>query len=332
MTKQINQPRLSFLLAAIAIVLACGAFPGAAVAQDDKSISARYGSREPRTCEDTKAPARGAITAAFALKYLNCQMDYVSGGGDLYLVENVKVEVGGGIPYAAIMGQRSLSEIDVKHPVYPIRGSLLRYQCQNRLTAARVPDANCNTYNEPKATGYCYKTTFGDWSCYMNDPAGNNAANISHDVPPPKGANNDAGDKTLTKDKPVETNPKQPVNPKNTPQNTGTKNAPDAAERNEDGFPKPDFSELEKYFEIVKYEYNPVDGRVTFVLKAKKQTNIFRWYLTAYDADGVKISETSFNGNVVSPEIGEPTRIYSFAPNEREIKRVTRIAFVRKLD
>lgn len=332
MKKQTTQSRLSLLLATIAIVLTFGAF-GAAVAQENKSIFERYGSREPRTCEDTKAPAKGAITAALALKYLNCQMDYVSGGGDLYLVENVKVEVGGGIPYAAIMGQRSLSEIDVKHPVYPIRGSLLRYQCQNRLTAARLPDANCNTSNEPKATGYCYKTTFGDWRCYMNDPAANNAANIRHDVPPPKGEKNVGGNQTMPNDKPADTkNVKQPVETKSTKQTAGTKEQPDTSQRNEDGFVKPDFSEMEKYFEIVKYDYNPVDGRVSFVVKAKKQTNIFNWYLTAYDADGVKVSDTGFNGNVVSPAIGEPTRIYSFAPNEKDIKRVTRIAIARKLD
>src|SRR5688572_3807290 len=121
MIKRINK-RWQSLLPAIAIVLAFGAFSDAAVAQEGNSISSRYGSRDPRTCEDTKAPARGAITAALALKYLNCQMEYVSGGGDLYLVENVKVEVGGGTPYAAIRGQRSLEEIDVKYPVYPIRG------------------------------------------------------------------------------------------------------------------------------------------------------------------------------------------------------------------
>lgn len=329
MRKHIVQRWQSALLATIAIVLTFGAFSGVAVAQGEKSISERYGSRELRTCEDTKAPARGAITAALALKYLNCQMEYLAGGGDLYLVENVKVEVGGGIPYAAIMEQRSLSEIDVKHPVYPIRGSLLRYQCMNRLTTARLPDANCNTSSEPKATGYCYKTTFGDWRCYMNDPN----SSTRYDVPPPKGANNDAGDKTAIIDKPAaDTNPKQTVNTKNTQQNAVTKDAPDAVERNEDGFPTPDFSEMEKYFEIVKYEYNSVDGRVTFVVKAKKPTNIFRWYMTAYDADGIKISDTSFNGDVVSPEIGEPTRIYSFAPNEKDIKRVARIAITRKLD
>lgn len=302
MKKQIKLNWQTIAFAAISIVFAFGT-----VIAQEKSISERYGSREPRTCDDTKTPTKGAITAALALKYLNCQMEYLAGGGDLYLVEDVKVQVGGGIPYSAIMGQRSLSEIDTKYPVYPIRGSLLRYQCMNRLTAARNPDANCNTSNEPKATGYCYKTTFGDWRCYMNDPN----ATTRHDVPPPKGANN------------ADTNTKQ---------NTETKNEQNTAERDEDGFVKPDFSEMEKYFEIVKYEYNPVDGRVTFVVKAKKPTNIFRWYLTAYDADGVKISDTSFNGNVVSPEIGEPTRIYSFAPNEKDIRRVAKITITRKLD
>jgi hypothetical protein len=327
MKKQTIKRRQTSLLTTIATVFIFGAFT-IAFAQENKSIAESYGSRDPRTCEDTKAPLRGAITAALALKYLNCQMENVS-GGSLYLVENVKVDVGGGISYAAIMGQRSLSEIDTKYPVYPIRGSLLRYQCQNRLTAARVPDANCNTYNEPKATGYCYKTTFGDWRCYMNDPS-NDPANIHHDVPPPKGQNKDAGD-TPNK-KMVNTNQTKTVNPQNTKQPAEPKTKPDAVERDEGGFVKPDFSEMEKYFEIVKYEYNPLDGRVTFVVKAKKQTNIFNWYLTAYDADGVKISELSLNGNVVSPTIGEPTRIYSFAPNERDIKRVARIAITRKLD
>lgn len=158
----------------------------ATVAQEKKTIGERYGSRDPRTCEDTKAPAKGAITAAFALKYLNCQMERVS-GGHLYLVENVKVEVGGGISYAAIIGHRSFPEIDVKHPVYPIRGSYLGYQCKDPITEhVGPPDTNCNTYNHPKATGYCYKTTFGDWRCYMNDGASQEKENMRKNVAPPK--------------------------------------------------------------------------------------------------------------------------------------------------
>lgn len=315
MTQQSTRYWKSALLTMVAIILACAAVS----AQERNSINANYGSRDPRTCDDKKAPANGAITAALALKYLNCQMESVS-GGSLYLVENVKVQVGGGISYASIRGSRILSEIDVKHPVYPLRGSLVRYQCQNRLTAARVADANCNTYNEPQATGYCYKTTFGDWSCYMSDMAASNPENVHHDVPPPKGDSKIAGAKN------------QPENTKATTQKAGPKTARDTVERDENGFVKPDLSEMEQYFEVVKYEYNPLDGRVIFVVKAKKQTNIFRWYLSAYDADGVKFSETSFNGNVVTPEIGEPTRIYSFAPNEKDIRRVVKIGIARKLE
>jgi hypothetical protein len=146
----------------------------------------RFGARDARTCENTKAPAKGAITAALALKYLNCQMEGIW-SNDLYLVENVKVEVGGGVPYAAIMGQYSLDQIDVKYPVYPIRGSFLKYQCQDPETAyVGPPNTNCVTYNNPKATGYCYKTTFGDWKCNMVDRSATEKENYREKVAPPK--------------------------------------------------------------------------------------------------------------------------------------------------
>ena len=151
-----------------------------------RSIGETYSSREPRTCDDTQAPARGAITAALALKYLNCQMEYIS-MRHLYLVENVKVQVGGGISYASIMGQRSFSEIDVRTPVYPIRGSFLQYQCKDPIAEhVGPPDTNCNTYDNPKATGYCYKTTFGDWKCNMVDRSATDKGNVRTKVAPPK--------------------------------------------------------------------------------------------------------------------------------------------------
>lgn len=80
---------------------------------------------------------------------------------DLRLVENVKVEVGGGTSYADIREQYSLYLIEVKYAVYSIRGSFLKYQCQDPETAyVGPPNTNCTTYSNPKATGYCYKTTF----------------------------------------------------------------------------------------------------------------------------------------------------------------------------
>ena len=146
----------------------------------------RFGARDPRICENTKAPTKGAITTALALKYLNCQMEGIW-SNDLYLVENVKVEVGGGLSYAAIRGQYSLDQIDVRVPVYPIRGSFLKYQCQDPETAyVGPPNTNCVTYNNPTATGYCYKTTFGDWKCNMVDRSATDKGNVRTKVAPPK--------------------------------------------------------------------------------------------------------------------------------------------------
>ena len=147
----------------------------------------KYGTRDPRTCKDMKAPAKGAITAALATKYVICDIEKVD-GQYLYLVENVKVEaVGGGIPYAAIIGHRSFPEVDVKHPVNPIRGSLTKYQCYevNPDFPHSAPDKNCIRYEEPVAKGYCYKTTFGDWRCHMADFSNKNE-NWFPGVAPPK--------------------------------------------------------------------------------------------------------------------------------------------------
>ena len=105
----------------------------------------------------------------------------------LYLIENLKVEVGGGIPYAAIIGHKSFPGVDVRHQVYPIRGSFLQYQCKDPI-AEQVgpPDTNCNTYDNPKATGYCYKTTFGDWKCAMSDSTIDTKQSFRKNVAPPK--------------------------------------------------------------------------------------------------------------------------------------------------
>lgn len=312
----------SSLQVMIAIVVAAGALPSVAIAQRDQTVGERFGSREPTTCADTKAPASGPITADLARKYFICQMEKIS-GNQLNLVEDVKVEVGGGIPYAAIMGHRSLPEIDVNHPVYPIRGSYVAYKVSDPVTAAADhPGRNASSNLHPNATGYCYKTTFGDWRCYMADPAFTNRENTRYNVPPPgaravaalPGARAGGGG-------PVEAGPRTAAPVMN-----------DAGAKNEDGFVKPDLTEMEKYFEVVRNEYNPVDGRWIFIVKAKKPTNIFKWYLTAYDADGVKVSDTSFNGNVVSPAIGEPTKIYSFAPVGANMKQVVKIGIALRAD
>lgn len=153
--------------------------------QEKKSIGEKHGSREPRTCADKKAPARGAITAALATKYVICEREKVS-GQYLYLVENVKVEVGGGRPYNP-NSDLNVPEINVRLPIYAIRGSLTSYQCQEEDARFnhRAPGKNCAKYNEPEARGDCYKTVFGDWRCYMVDMS-NKSENYFPAVAPPK--------------------------------------------------------------------------------------------------------------------------------------------------
>lgn len=117
----------------------------------------------------------------------------------------------------------------------------------------------------------------------------------------------------------------------NTPANDKQTETPeDKGDRDENGFPKPDFSEFEKYFEVVRTDYEFRLGRFNLLVKATKKTNIFEWYLTFYDADGIKVSDRSLNGSMGSPELGEPTKIYGYAPTEKEMKQVTKITLTRR--
>ena len=130
-------------------------------------IDPNFGARAPRTCADKSAPAKGPITAGLARKYFICKAEkYV--GADLYLVENVKLQVGGGVPYTPNLG--AFHEIDVTVPLYPIRGSLVKYSCAKIIGSySPSPESSCQAFDEPAARGYCYKTTFNDWDCYMSD-------------------------------------------------------------------------------------------------------------------------------------------------------------------
>lgn len=147
----------------------------------NRTLQQRYGSRVPRTCADTKAPARGAITAALAARYFICQSEKVS-GGSLYLVENVSVQVGGPMPYDRNL--RAFDAVDVRAPLYPIRGSFTLYQCADLITAhSGSPSTSCLVYDNPHASGYCHKTTFSDWRCMMGDQS---VTSSSRRAPAPK--------------------------------------------------------------------------------------------------------------------------------------------------
>lgn len=150
-----------------------------------------YGARDPLTCESMTDPA-GKPTPARAAELLRCSTEGV-GDGSLYLLEDLVVsEVGDSEPVdprnipdidtsaSAAVDAGYFRDIDITAPAYPIRGSLVRYEC--RRQNAENEGANCWRYDEPNASGHCYKTTSGEWNCLMSDLALVRTDNVA---PPP---------------------------------------------------------------------------------------------------------------------------------------------------
>lgn len=132
------------------------------------SVSKPYGSREPATCAATEQ-GQGKPTAAQVAQSIKCTLEGVA-DGTLYLIENIQVrEIGDSGPFDASF----FPDIDARRGVYPIRGSLVRYNCEregrNVAWGRAEPGANCVTFLEANASGHCYITTAGVWSCSMSD-------------------------------------------------------------------------------------------------------------------------------------------------------------------
>lgn len=130
-------------------------------------IGAKFGSRDPFRCTSKTAPSTGLITPQMAAQYFVCRSEKVNSNGYLFLVDNVQVEVGSPLTPLAIAGLL-ITDAQQGSPVLPIRGSFDNYLC-SPIGAGTPPGHNCALWHETHATGHCYRTAFGDWSCYMSD-------------------------------------------------------------------------------------------------------------------------------------------------------------------
>lgn len=311
---QNNRNRQSFLLITISIIFLLGSF-SATFAQN--GIGEKYEARDPKTCADTKKPTRGAISAAQATEYIICGKEKDE-GGHLTLVENLKVQLGAATPFNRdTFGYAP--DVDAKFPVYPFRASLDMYQCNEVSDSIENRGKSCTVYVRPKATGVCVKTTFGDWRCELSGfDVGD--AERKFNMPPPGAA------KTVAvRD--------QSVTPKVNQQTAETKT--DANEnKDENGFPKPDFSEMEKYYEIVKYEYDPIKKRLNFVAKPKKESCTACWVINFYDADGIKVTSENFVIPVGTDyALDQPMKFYADMPfRESQMKQARKVVITRKVD
>lgn len=132
-----------------------------------KGEGAPFGTRDPRACSSKVAPKSGPISARMAAEYVICQNEKVTGdGSDIWLVKNIKVQVGGSVPYGS--NGISISDIASNGTLYLIRGSFDDYLCGRPLNANGSGN-NCTLWQETHAKGNCYRNTFGDWTCNMTD-------------------------------------------------------------------------------------------------------------------------------------------------------------------
>ena len=103
-----------------------------------------------------------------------------------------------------------------------------------------------------------------------------------------------------------------------------------------DVYPKPDFSGIEKWYEVVRYEYGDFEGgknELDFWLKMK---NDARPDFTAvyYDKDGVMVGGARWacfceGSCYVNAPIGTVQKWSAGAPSETDMKKVTTVKVVR---
>ena len=130
-----------------------------------------------------EAPQDGRATADQARAYFISGYEMEKGTGtlgELYLTEDVKLEIGKGRPFDRADGS---GDADVTELVYPVRGSYTYYRCYP-ISSAHPEGKNCKKIVCPKAEGICYKTSFGDWKCVMADIR--TSKTVDGYFPPPK--------------------------------------------------------------------------------------------------------------------------------------------------
>ena len=151
--------------------LGCKSAGGEGAAQSGAGISGplamlpEYNARAPRTCSKVTSPP----SAAQATVLVQCAMDSKSYTG-LGLIQDVKLEMGSSRPFV-YWTDAGLAGIDLNAKVYELRGSYTGYFCTLVSASLNPPGQNCIKSVVPKAQGWCWKTSFGDWSCKMQGGA-----------------------------------------------------------------------------------------------------------------------------------------------------------------
>jgi hypothetical protein len=166
---------------------------------------------------------------------------------------------------------------------------------------------------------YFYRNSFGDWEMGKEDER----------IAEEKDEHQEGGTtKAPTADNPT----------KNTAQKTETKQTVTDG-KDENGFPKPDFSAMEKWFEIVRYEYPaPPERNMTIFIKPKVdiEKRMINFKMEFLDKDGLVVGTDAAwiccSTQLGSTETGKVTKVTVQAPSEREMEKVVSATVIRIKD
>ena len=167
-----------FLLTTLTIAGSLG------LAHGQAGVGKKFDTRDPHECSALPKVTGSAPSPGQIRDLVTCKSES-TGGCCIYLVENVKVEIGKSRPFSS-WSDVGNQDIDHSQPVYPIRGTADKYQCQPPGGPPYPPKGkNCAVRMASPFQGICYKTTFGDWSCPVQD-AENPLKGVQANMPPPK--------------------------------------------------------------------------------------------------------------------------------------------------
>ena len=98
-------------------------------------------------------------------------------------------------------------------------------------------------------------------------------------------------------------------------------------------YPKPDFSAMEKWYEIVKYEYSDLSAerKLTVFCKPKVEARPFSFNVQFLDKDGTVVRETAFRDylSLQNARVGETIKTDVYTPSELEMEKITRVRVIR---
>ncbi len=96
-------------------------------------------------------------------------------------------------------------------------------------------------------------------------------------------------------------------------------------------YPKPDTTEMDNWFEVVKYDYNILRGELWFTLKAKAdwKDRPHWWNVNFYDADGVQVISEWRLVELSAAPAGKVERAWSMSPSEKQMQRVKTVVVTR---